>query len=48
MWNHDYPAMHQLVQDRHRELMAAGERSRLRRAVRRQPEHTVHRPSKTR
>lgn len=44
MWNHDYPAMHQLVQARHRELMAIGERSRLRRAVRRQREHTVHRP----
>lgn len=48
MWNHDYQAMLQLVRDRQHELTLAGEHSRVRRAIRKAREQTVHRPSKTR
>jgi hypothetical protein len=48
MWHHDYHAMQQFVRDRQHELMTAGERSRIRRIVKRSREQTVYRPTKTR
>lgn len=48
MWPHDLHLKQQYVIDRQRRLMADGERSRVRRAIRRPDERTVHRPTKTR
>ena len=45
MFHHHPSVMHQLVRNHQHQLLAAGERSRLRRAVK--PDHpgTVHRPT---
>ena len=48
MWNHHHPLMQQPLRERQQSLMAAAERSRVRRAVRDARREAVHRPSKTR
>ena len=45
MFSHHPSVMHQLVRDRQQQLLAAGERSRLRRSVRHDRPQTVHRPT---
>jgi len=48
MWNHHHPLMQQLVRSHQQSLMAAGERSRVRRTVRDTRRQPVHRPTKAR
>lgn len=45
MFHHHPSVMHQLVRTHQQQMLAAGERSRLRRAIRHDRPHTVHRPT---